>query len=218
LLPRSDAISVDDRMRRGGRASTRVPVLVIALALLTSPYADAGPLRPRCPFVVVNRQEGRELSARLCHTGAVVDWLGATPSTPVESQPPPGELGDGFTVSIFSRSRRLLSARVYLFADAGPIAYVPSRTVLRTNDPVRRRWIVPVGWRTIDATEHVPAVLRRLGMSLPAERSSPVTDDEASPPAPDLVTLGFVLAAFVAVAFAWRNLARHRRRPDAWDR
>jgi hypothetical protein len=212
--------------------------LASILALSTLPHADA---KSGCPYdILVNRQEGRGLNARVCAYGAVVNWLRVTPGADVSSQAPQGELRDGFTVTIYSVSGRpLVSERVYPLADGGPVAFVPSRTVFRAVTAYPR-WVIPAGWRTLDASERVPPVLKRLGMPQPEFHPSPSTGGtgqatestgssaslstvaagpatEPSRPKPDLITLAFLLIVLATAALlVRRGVARSRK--DAQER
>jgi hypothetical protein len=152
-------------MRRLGGALASITLASI-LALSALPHADA---KGGCPYdILVNRQEGRGLNARVCAYGAVVNWLRVTPGADVSSQAPQGELRDGFTVTIYSVSGRpLVSERVYPLADGRPVAFVPSRTVFKAVTAYPR-WVITAGWRTLDPCERVPAALRRLGMPQPS--------------------------------------------------
>jgi hypothetical protein len=66
--------------------------------------------------------------------------------------------------------RRPIVAEVYPSAANGPVVHVLFKTVFRTRSP-NRTWVVPAGWRTLDASEQIPALLRKLGMFHAAERS-----------------------------------------------
>src|SRR5206468_2251772 len=119
---------------------------------------------------------------------------------------------DGFTVSIFlvhpsqlQGRAPLVTERVYPFADAGLVGFVPARTVFRYVERPRTGWVVPVGWRTLDAIERVPPVLHRLGISKPfgppSARSVATVAPDTAPlqPGPDLITLLFLLLALGAI-------------------
>lgn len=223
-------------MRRLDWACASV-TLALVIVLSTATHAGAG---GGCPYeILVTRQEGRVLSARVCDVGAVVNWLRVTPGAEVSSQAPGGDLRDGFTVTILVQYRPLqpdvlrplLTERVYPLAEGGPVAFVPLRTIFHevTAYP---RWVVPAGWRTLDASEPVPPVLKRLGMSQPklgpssnggSSRTSPpplssVTGSEPRRPTPDLITLAFVLIALATTAaLGRRGTARKRKGPQERD-
>ena len=223
-------------MRRLDRACAGV-TLALVIALSTPTQAGAG---DGCPYeILVARQEGRVLSAWVCDVGEVVNWLRVTPGAEVSSQAQGGDLRDSFTVTILVQYRPLqpdvlrplLTERVYPLAEGGPVAFVPSRTIFHevTAYP---RWIVPAGWRTLDASEPVPPVLKRLGMSQPQlapssnggnSRTSPpslssVTGSEPSRPTPDLITLAFVLIAIAtAASLVRRGVARSRKDAQEGD-
>ena len=131
----------------------------------------------------------------------------AETSAVVTPRGPAGDLSDAFTVTITDESglQRPVEAEVYPSAANGPVAHVLFRTVFTTSSS-NRRWVVPAGWRTLDATEQIPALLRKLGMFQSTERPpSPSISAAALPTTnpsgrPDLVTLVFLLAV-IAGAF-----------------
>jgi hypothetical protein len=169
--------------------------------------------------------------ARLCDVAEVVDWLRAVPGAEVSAQAPPGALNDGFTITVFLTRGflyepgplpippphgQLLTERVYPVAESGPVALVPSRSIFHGPGQYPR-WVVEPGWRSIDASQPVPRVLARLGMSQPrAVPTTPtLTPTTAASPVgssrlgPDLVTLVFLLAILVSIgAVVRRNSAR----------
>ena len=101
-------------MRRLGGALASITLASI-VGLSALPHADAG---SGCPYdILVTRQEGRGLFARVCAYGAVVNWLRVTPGADVSSQAPQGELRDGFTIVISVSGRPLVNERVYPLAD-----------------------------------------------------------------------------------------------------
>ena len=144
---------------------------------------------------------------------------------------PETALNDGFTVTIGSMrgqtealpplpgiGRVLLTERVYPLAASGPVAFIPSTSIIRTGP--HHRVVVPEGWRSLDAIAPVPSVLAGLGMLQPAPgRSTPTVPPTATEPAtgssrpgPDLVTVLFLLAilAFIGVVVR-RNIGRTRQ-------
>jgi hypothetical protein len=152
-----------------------------------------------------------------------VSWLQAVPGASTSAEPPAGELLDSFTVTIsfaFDPNLpyilgKLVSEHAYPFAQNGPVGYVPSPTVFRTASRPPARWPVKAGWRTIDPTSPIPAILRRLGLASvgASGSSSPATPSQPASSArsrPDLVTLGFLLVAglLIALAIAKRKPAR----------
>jgi hypothetical protein len=196
-------------------------LLASASILATAVKADAA---GNCRYQVsVQRQEGRVLSGRVCDPAELVSWLQAVPGASTSAEPPAGELLDSFTVTIsfaFDPNLpyilgKLVSEHVYPFAQNGPVGYVPSPTVFRAASRPPARWPVKAGWRTIDPTSPIPAILRRLGLASvgASGSSSPATPSQPASSArsrPDLVTLGFLLVAglLIALAIAKRKPAR----------
>jgi hypothetical protein len=232
------------RLRNGPMAGVSV-LLAPASILAKQVQADAA---GNCRYQVsVQRQEGRVLSARVCDVGDLVNWLRVTPGAEVSTQAPDGGLLDGFTVTILVQYRPLqpdvlrplLTETVYPLAMGGPVAFVRSRTIFHefTAYP---RWVMPAGWRTLDPTEPVPPVLRRLGLPEPEFQPSPSTGGtgqatestgspaslstvaagqptESTKPKPDLITLAFLLIVLATAALlVRRGVARSRK--DAQER
>jgi hypothetical protein len=182
----------------------------------------------------------------ICHVGAIVGWLGVTPGVAVPSQPPQGDLYESYTVTIFLQHplhtlgfRPILTETVYPLAERGPVALVRSRTIYHEFGPYPR-WVVSAGWRTLDPTERVPAVLDVLGMPQPQFQPSPSTGGtgqatgstgspaslstvaagpatEPTKPKPDLITLAFLFIVLgTAVLLVRRDVPRSRK--DAQER
>jgi hypothetical protein len=211
--------------------------LASIVALSTGNHADAGGGCPYYEILVARQGQPGVPGALVCHVGAVVGWLGATPGAAVSSQPPQGNLLDGYTVSILLQQplhtegfRPLFTETVYPLAVGGPVAFVRSRTIFQgfTAYP---RWVIPAGWRTLNPTEPVPPVLKALGMPQAqlapssnggSSRTNPpslssVTGAEARRPTPDLITLAFLLiATATAASIVRRGVARSRK--DAQER
>lgn len=197
-------------------------LLASAIAGIATSNADAGSTCDARYRVGVLRNGGSELDAYVCDVGQLIRWLHLTPQAVVTQQGPAGDLSDAFTVTIADESGldRPLVAEVYPSAANGPVAHVLSRTVLRTRSS-NRRWVVPAGWRTLDASEEIPALLRKLGMFQSAARPpSPsvpaVTSPTPNPSGrPDLVTLVFLVAVLTAALVLVRQSigARNRGTP-----
>src|SRR5437667_7121796 len=164
-------------------------LLATAIAGTTSASAEAGGNCSARYLVGVLRNGGNELDAYVCDVGQLVLWLHVTPQAVVTAQGPAGDLSDAFTVTITDESglQRPVEAEVYPSAANGPVAHVLFRTVFTTSSS-NRRWVVPAGWRTLDATEQIPALLRKLGMFQSAQRapspSRPSTSLPAVAPSP----------------------------------
>src|SRR5262249_17187813 len=154
------------------------------LAVASSFIALAAPSHargnPPCPYrVIVSREDlSGEQSARVCDLNRIAEWLAAVPDATVSTQPPHGSFRNGYTGTIAAapkhgqeshsgRRRVLLIERVHPVAEAGPVAFVPSRTVLLRHPGPFPKWIVNPGWRALDASMRLPPVLRRLGMLRP---------------------------------------------------
>jgi hypothetical protein len=198
-----------------------VSVLLASASILAKQVpADAA---GNCRYQVsVQRQEGRVLRGRVCDPAELVNWLQAFPGASTSAEPPAGELLDSFTVTISFAFNpdlpyilsTLVSEHVYPYAQSGPVAYVPSRTASRPP----ARWPVNAGWRTIDPTSPVPAILRRLGLASvgTSGSSSPTAPSQPASSAgsrPDLVTLGFLLVAGLVIALAIGKRKAARRGP-----
>ena len=176
-------------------------MLVTAIAASVAANAEAGGNCSARYRVGVLRNGGSELDAYVCDVGQLVRWLHVTPQAVVTPQRPAGDLSDAFTVSITDESGlgQPIVAEAYPSAANGPVVHVLFKTVFRARSP-HRTWVVPAGWRTLDASEQIPALLRKLGMFQSAERPSPRAVAPTSSPSgkPDLVTLVFLLAALIA--------------------
>jgi hypothetical protein len=167
--------------------------------------------------------------ARTCDVLDILGWLAGRQD--VSAPAPETALNDGFTVTIGSMrgptealpplpgiGHVLLTERVYPLAESGPVAFIPSTSIIRTGP--HHRVVVPEGWRSLDAIAPVPSVLAGLGMLQPApSRSTPTITSTATGPAtssgrpgPDLVTVLFLLAilAFIGVVVR-RNIGRTRQ-------
>jgi hypothetical protein len=232
-------------MRRlGGALASITLASIIALSTLNHTSAAGG-----CPLfeILVSREgSGGGRAGLVCRVGGVVGWLGVTPGVAVSSQPPPGELHEGFTVTIFLQHplhsegfRPILTETVYPLAERGPVALVRSRTIFHEFGPYPR-WVVSAGWRTLDQTEPMPPLLESLGIPQPEIQPSPstggtgqATESARSPaslstvaagpateptkPKPDLITLAFLLIVLATAALlVRRRVARNRR--DAQER
>jgi hypothetical protein len=234
-------------MRRLGGLAT----ITLASTIALSAVSHAGPPHARggCPLfkILVSREGsgGGDSFGLICHVGGVVGWLGVYSGAKVSSQAPQAELHESFTVTILLQHplhtlgfRPILTETVYPLADGGPLALVRSRTIFHEFGPYPR-WVVPAGWRTLDPTERMPAVLDVLGMPQPELQPSPSTGGtgqasespasaslskggtgpatEPTKPTPDLITLAFLLIALAtAASLARRSISRSRR--DAQER
>lgn len=187
-------------------------LIATAVATTTMPRAEAG---GNCPYTVWLHREGHDAIANTCDLRDLVVWLRVSPNAVMTPERPIGELWDQFQITITSPrgsapDGRLLLAEIYPFAEHGPVAYVSARSIFVTDHP-SRRWAVPVGWRTLDPHEQIPAILRKLGMSQPIAQVPPSLPSNGpasqTQPAPDLVTLGFLLAVLIAgIVFARRRV------------
>jgi hypothetical protein len=204
--------------------------LVLSLAFASAPPpAHAG---DECPYwISVTRQEnGAGGSARLCDVGRVVAWLGMTPEDNVTADPPAGSLNSSFTVTIYLTPRGfpypvpqgpgvkvLVTEHVYPVAASGPVALVRSRSIFHGFGSYPR-WVVRPGWRTLDATQRVPATLTKLGMLQPlggigpaTPEPSPASASEPRKPGADWVTILLVVAALAVVGTVVRRGFLQRR-------
>jgi len=196
-----------------------IVLLATAIAASTTANAETGSACfARYRVGVLRENGGSELDAYACDVGQLVRWLHVTPQAVVTPQRPAEDLSDAFTVTITDESRleRPIVAEVYPSAANGPLVHVLYWTVFRTRSP-SRRWAVPAGWRTLDATERIPALLRKLGMFQSAQRSpSPslpaVTPTPNPSGKPDLVTLVFLLAVISAALVLVRQSIGARNR------
>src|SRR6266550_831099 len=129
-------------------------LLATAIAGTTISNAEAGSTCSARYLVGVLRNGGRELTAHVCDVGQLVLWLHVTPQAVVTQQGPAGDLSDAFTVTITDEFgvERPIVAEVYPSAANGPVAHVLSKTVFRSRRPPVGRWVVPAGWRTLDAS------------------------------------------------------------------
>jgi hypothetical protein len=220
--------------------------LASIIALSTLNHASAGGGCPLIEILVSREGSGAGRASVVCHVGGVVGWLGVTPGVTVSSQPPQGDLNESFTVTIFlyhplhsEGSRPILTETVYPLAVGGPVALVRSRTMYHEFG-LYPRWVVSAGWRTLDPTERMPAVLEVLGMPQPELQPSPSTDGtgkatestgspaslstvaaepttEPTKPKPDLITLAFLLIVLATASLlVRRGVARSRK--DAQER
>jgi hypothetical protein len=137
-------------MRRLGGALARITLASI-IALSTFNHADAGSGCPLFRILVSRQGSGGGSDSLVCHVGAVVGWLGVYSGAQVSNQPPQGELLESFTVTIFLQHplhseafTPILTETVYPFADGGPVALVPSRTIFHEFGAYPR-WVVPAG-------------------------------------------------------------------------
>jgi hypothetical protein len=198
----------------------------------------------RCPYWVLVSREAfpQENLARVCgeeQMGTILEWMGVVGAA-VSHRAPRGPLNDGFTVTIgvikagqellapADRSA-VLTVRVYPVAASGPAAFVPARTLFHGPKPSPPGFVVSAGWRSLDASDQVPTVLKALGMLQPTPRPTtprPTTPTPTPPatapttgsgrPGPDVVTLLFLLALLVAGgAVARRSIGRTR--PETQD-
>jgi hypothetical protein len=237
-------------MRRlGGALATITLASTIALSAVShAAPPDAGGGCPLIKILVSREGNAEEDSVGLIcrRVGDIVGWLGVTPGVAVSNQPPQGELHESFTVTILLQHplhtlvfRPILTETVYPLADGGPVALVRSRTIFHEFDPYPR-WVVPAGWRTLNPTERLPAVLEVLGMPQPEFQPSPSTGEtgqatestespaslstvaagpatEPRKPKPDLITLAFLLIVLATAALlVRRGVARSRK--DAQER
>jgi hypothetical protein len=170
--------------------------------------------------------------------GTILRWMRVVPAAAVSHRAPQAPLNDGFTVTIgvIKAGQELLApedrsavltVRVYPIAASGPAAFVPARTLFHGPKPFPPGFVVPAGWRSLDASDQVPTVLTALGMLQPTPRPSTPTTPTPNPPAaapptgssrpgPDAVTLLFLLALLVAGgAVARRSIGRTR--PETKD-
>ena len=210
---------IDDALDRIGA----IVLLATAIAASIAANAEAGNNCSARYRVGVLRNGGYELDAYVCDVGQLVLWLHVNPQALVTPRGPAGDLSDAFTVTITDESglQRPVEAEVYPSAANGPVAHVLYRTVFTTRSP-SRRWVVPAGWRTLDGSEQIPALLRRLGMFRSAQRPpSPPASAVALPTPnpsgkPDLVTLVFLLAVIATALVLVRQSIGERRRgtPD----
>jgi hypothetical protein len=228
------------------RAAFASITLASIIALSTLNHANAGGGCPLFEILVSREGSGGGRAGLVCRVGGVVGWLGVTPGVAVSSQPPPGELHESFTVTIFLQHplhsegfRPVLTETVYPLADGGPVALVRSRTIFHEFGPYPR-WVVSAGWRTLDQTEPMPPPLEVLGIPQPELQSSPspggtgqATGSTRSPaslstvgagpateptrPKPDLITLAFLLIALATAALLVRR-GVSRSRKDAQER
>ena len=201
------------------------PIVLLATAIAASipAIAEAGSgCSARYRIGVLRENGGYELDGYVCDVGRLLRWLHVTPQAVVTRQRPAGDLSDAFTVTIADESglRRPVVAEVYPSAANGPVAHVLFRTGFRTRSP-SRGWVVRAGWRTLDATEQIPALMRKLGMFRSAQRSpssSPPAVAPTSNPSgrPDLITLLFLLAVTTAALVLVRQSigARNRGTPQ----
>jgi hypothetical protein len=216
-------------MWRFARAFVTI-IFASATAFSTAQPAEAN---RACPYWVSVSRENfpGEQTARLCDLNRLAEWLKAVPDASLLTQTPQGTLNDGFTVTVVTVpgwkhiealppgpgiGRVLLTERVYPVAESGPVAFVPSRSVMLRHPGPFPTWVVDAGWRALDATKRVPPVLAELGMLQPM--ASPTTPTLApttaapttgsSRPGPDLVTLLFLLAVLVSVGAAIRRSMR----------
>ena len=155
--------------------------LASIIALSTLNHANAGGGCPLIEILVSREGSGGGPAGFVCHVGGVVGWLNVYSGAEVSSQPPQGGLHESFTVTIFlqhplhsERFRPILTETVYPLAERGPVALVRLRTIFHEFGPYPR-WVVPAGWRTLDPTERLPAVLEVLGMPQPEFQPSPST-------------------------------------------
>jgi len=219
LRDRYPRASLEGEMRWQDRIGA-IFFLATAIVGTVTPNAEAGRTCSARYRVGVLRNGGRELDAYVCDVGQLVLWLHVTPQAAVTQQGPAGDLSDPFTVTITDESglERPIVAEVYPSAANGPVAHVLSKTVFRSRRPPVGRWVVPAGWRTLDASEQIPALLRRLGMFRSAERPpSPSASAVALPTPnpsgkPDLVTLVFLLAVIAAALVLVRQSIGERKR------
>jgi hypothetical protein len=215
--------------------------LATTIALSTLNHANAGSGCPLIEILVSREGSGGGRASLVCHVGGVVGWLGVTPGVAVSSQPPQGELHESFTVTIFLQRppqsegfRPILRETVYPLAERGPVALVRSRTIYHEFGAYPR-WVVSAGWRTLDPTERMPAVLEVLGMPQPELQPSPSTGGtgqatgstrspaslstvaagpatEPTKPKPDLITLAFLLTVLATAGLlVRRGVARSRK-------
>jgi hypothetical protein len=203
---------------------------LLALLTVVAAPSPANATRP-CPYWVSLSRENfpGERAARICDLNRIAEWLGAVPDAARSTQRPQGALNDGFTVTIVTVAGQpragtqesapgigkvLLTEKVYPVAGSGPVAFVPSRSVLFHHPGPFPKWVVYPGWRRLDATEPIPPVLTRLGM-MELIAATPTVSAAPTPPArsgsrgPDLVTLLFLVAILASVgAFARRSIGR----------
>ena len=212
--------------------------MVVFVCAITASTATPGDGGEGCRYWVMLTltREGlpSEYFARVCNLGEIVNWLRAIPGATVSAQAPPGALNDSFTVTIGlitnpavealppapGMGQVLLTERVYPVAESGPVAFVPTRSIVHGRGQYPR-WVVRPGWRSLNANKPVPTVLARLGMLQPAPSGTttpaPTTPTAiatvpatgSSRPGPDLVTILFLVAILVSIgAMVRRNLAR----------
>jgi hypothetical protein len=236
-------------MRRlgGALASITLASTIAFSAVSHAAPPDAGRRCPLIEILVSRERSGGGSNALICRVGDIVGWLGVTPGVAVSNQPPQGELHESFTVTILLqhplhtlRFRPILTETVYPLADGAPVAFVRSRTIFHEFGPYPR-WVVPAGWRTLDPTERLPAVLDVLGMPQPEFQPSPstggtgqATESTGSPasvstvaagpateptePKPDLITLAFLLIVLATAALlVRRGVARSRKDAQGRD-
>ena len=211
-------------------------VIVIFTGTMTFSAAPAQAGRP-CPYWILVSRDGfpQENVARVCgedQMGTILEWMRVVPGAAVSHRVPPVPLNDGFTVTIGvikagQESSVVLKVRVYPVAVSGPVAFVRTRTLFHGPKPFPPGFVVPAGWRSLDAIDRVPTVLTALGMlqptPTPTTPTTPTpTPSAASPttgssrPGPDAVTLLFLLALLVAGgAVARRSIGRTR--PETQD-
>jgi hypothetical protein len=195
----------------------------LAIACLFASAAAATPMSRaeagrNCPYTVWVYRAGHSAIATTCDPRDLVRWLRVSPDAAVSRHRPTGELWDQFQIKITSPrgippDGSLVLEEVYPFAEHGPVAYVSAPSIFKTDHP-SRRWVVPAGWRTLDPDMQVPAVLREVGIpqpiakvppSVPSASGGPASQTE---PAPDLVTLAFLITVLIAgIVFARRRVS-----------
>ena len=221
-------------MWRCPKASVIV-IFTVTMTFSAAPAEAGGP----CRYWVLVSREGlpQENLARVCGEelmGTILGWMRVVPGAVVSHRVPPVPLNDGFTVTIgvIKAGRELLApvdrsavltVRVYPVAASGPVAFVPARTLFHGPKPFPPGFVVSAGWRSLDAIDQVPTVLTALGMLQPTPRpsTSTPTPPAAAPtpgsrPAPDAVTLLFLLALLVAGGAVARR-GTGRTRPETQD-
>jgi hypothetical protein len=157
------------------------------------------------------RDAGRKTHRGVRWKSGTCSWSGSAAS----SEPSAAALHGDHLVRLRSRpalypQQARLRTRVPVCTER-LVGYVPSPTVFRTASRPPARRPMKAGWRTIDPTSPVPAILRRLGLA--SGSSSPATPSQPASSAhsrPDLLTLGFLLVAglLIALAIAKRKAAR----------
>jgi hypothetical protein len=211
-------------------------VIVLFTVTMTFSAAPAEAERP-CPFWILVSRDGfpQENTARVCEEdlmGMILEWMRVVPSATVSHRAPQGPLNDGFTVTVgvFEAGQELLArsavltVRVYPVAPSGPVAFVRARTLFHGPKPFPPGFVVSAGWRSLDASDQVPTVLKALGMLQPTPRPSTPTPTPpaaaptigSSRPGPDAVTLLFLLALLVAGGAVARR-SSGRTRPATQD-